>query len=79
MRRSYELLATLLHVDERIAAPLAQKIEQIRSVEQAYKLDQYVREARQRGGESWRLLPKHVAPFLDEVAVPAKMSSPSPT
>lgn len=64
--QSYELLTTLLYMDERIAAPLARKIEEIRSVEQAYKLDQYVREARRREGEGWRLSAAHVAPFIDE-------------
>lgn len=78
--QSYELLATLLHMDERIAAPLARKIEEIRSVEQAYKLDQYVREARQREGESWQLQAEHVALLIEEPAtaeVGAAKASPS--
>lgn len=64
--QSFELLTTLLHVDERAAARLAQKVEQIRSVEQAYKLDQFILQARARGGESWTLTPEDVAPFMDE-------------
>lgn len=64
--QSYELLTTLLHMDERVAARLAQKVEQIRSVEQAYKLDQFILQARAREGESWTLTPENVAPFLDE-------------
>lgn len=64
--QSYELLTTLMHVDERVAARLAQKVEQIRSVEQAYKLDQFVLQARARQGEGWTLTPEDVAPFMDE-------------
>jgi hypothetical protein len=72
--QNYELLTTLLHIDERLAEPLAHKIEQIRSVEQAYRLDRFVREARQRGGENWRLSAEDVAPFIDEPA--AKEAGP---
>lgn len=58
-------MATLVHVDERAAAPLAQKIERIRSVEQAYKLDQFIRDARERKGAAWALSPQDVTPFID--------------
>lgn len=78
--QSYELLATLLHLDERIAAPLAQKVEEIRSVKQAYKLDRYVREARHREGSNWQLKAEHVGPFIDEPAIdepPATTDSPA--
>lgn len=64
--QSYELMATLLHVDERAAAPLAKKIEQIRSVEQAYKLDEFIRKAREQGGPNWALGPQDIAPFIDK-------------
>ncbi|PGH56277.1 hypothetical protein CRT60_15105 [Azospirillum palustre] len=64
--QSYELMATLLHIDERAAAPLAQKIDKIRSVTQAYKLDEFVREARESKGATWTLSPQDVAPFIDK-------------
>jgi hypothetical protein len=63
--QSYELMATLLHIDELAAAPLAQTIEQIRSVEQAYKLDRFIREARGRRDPTWALSPQDIAPFID--------------
>jgi hypothetical protein len=63
--QSYELMATLLHIDERVAAPLAKKIEQIRSVKNAYKLDNYIREARENKGTAWMLSPQDIDPFID--------------
>jgi hypothetical protein len=64
--QSYELMATLLYIDERAAAPLAHKLEQIRSVEQAYKLDAFIREAREHKGATWTLSPQDIVPFIDE-------------
>ncbi|WP_218823837.1 restriction endonuclease [Inquilinus limosus] len=64
--QSYELMTTLLHIDERSAAPLAQLIEKISSVEQAYKLDTFIREARDRNGATWTLSPADVEPFIDK-------------
>ncbi len=64
--QSVELMTTLLYIDERVAAPLAHKIEQIRSVEQAYKLDTFIREARERKGATWALTPQDIIPFIDE-------------
>lgn len=78
--QSYELLTTLLYVDEQVAGRLAQKIEQIKSVEQAYKFDRFVREARQRDGENWTLAPEDVGRFLDDIEVsiePFEGSTPS--
>ena len=66
--QSYDLMTTLLYIDERIAAPLAQTIEQIRSVDQAYKLDAFVREAREQRGAAWSLSPQDIAPFIDKPA-----------
>ncbi|WP_036261562.1 restriction endonuclease [Methylocapsa aurea] len=63
--QSYELMTTLLHIDERAAAPLAQKIDQIRSVEQAYKLDAFIREAREHKGKTWSLSPQDLMLFID--------------
>ena len=64
--QSFELLSTLLHADEKIAQRLAEKVEKIRSVEQAHKLDAYIASARQRGDNNWTLRPEDVAPFLDD-------------
>ena len=63
--QSYELMTALLYMDERVAAPLAKRIEQIRSVDQAYKLDALIREAREQRGAAWALSPQDVAPFVD--------------
>lgn len=64
--RNYELLTTLLYIDEKRVEPLARKIGAINSTEQAYKLDRYVREARQRHGKSWTLSVENFARFIDE-------------
>ena len=48
---SFELLSTLLHVDEKPAAKLASLIDKIASVDIAYKLDRIIREARSQKGE----------------------------
>jgi hypothetical protein len=64
--QSFELLSTLLHSDEKIAQKLAEKVEKIRSVEQAYKFRAFIDEARLRGGSTWTLKPEDVAPFLDD-------------
>lgn len=63
--QSYDLMATLLHIDECAAEPLAQKVRQIRSVERAFKLEQFVREARQRDGAAWVLTAKDVEAFIE--------------
>ncbi len=63
--QSYQVLATLLHVDERVTQRLAKKVEQINTVEQAYRLDRFVQEARLREGDGWKLRPKDVDPFID--------------
>lgn len=63
--QSFELLSSLLYVDERVALKLAQKVDRIRSVEQAYKLQDFVASARKRDGTAWTLQPEDVAPFLD--------------
>ena len=63
---SFELLSTLLHVDEKPAAKLASLIDKIASVDMAYKLDRIVAEARAQKGEDWSLTPADVAPLIDE-------------
>ena len=63
---SFELLSTLLHIDEKPAAKLASLIEKIASVEMAYKLDQIITEARARKGESWSLSASDIAPLIDQ-------------
>jgi hypothetical protein len=64
--QSFEMLSSLLYSDEKIAQKLSDKVEQIRSVEQSYKLSAFIDEARQRSGDSWSLKPDDIAPFLDE-------------
>ena len=63
--QSYELLSSLIYTEERAAQKLAEKIDKINSVEQAYKLRALIENARQRDGASWSLKPEDVAPLLD--------------
>jgi len=63
--QSYELMTALLYMDERAAVPLAKMIEQIHSVDQAYKLDAFIREARENRGAGWELSPEDVTPFIE--------------
>jgi len=63
---SFELLSTLLHIDEKPAAKLASLIDKIASVDMAYKLDRIVKEARARKGADWSLTPSDVAPLIDQ-------------
>ncbi|QYA15928.1 hypothetical protein [Rhizobium sp. AB2/73] len=64
--QNYELISTLLHIDEKRAVPLAEKIASIRTAEQAFKLDQIIQGARKLHGAAWELKAEHVAPLLDE-------------
>jgi len=64
--QNYELISTLLHIDEKRAIPLAEKIAAIRTAEQAFKLDQIIQEARKLHGADWELRAEHVAPLLDK-------------
>lgn len=63
---SFELLSTLLHIDEKPAAKLASLIDKIASVDMAYKLDRIITEAREQRGEGWSLTPSDVAPLIDQ-------------
>ena len=69
--QSYQLMTTLIYMDEKAAAPLANKIESIRSVERAYKLDELVRDARKSRGSEWKLRETDVASLLEEAEEPA--------
>jgi len=63
--QNFELLSTLLHTDEKSAQRLAEKIDRIESVEQAYKLSAFVEQARKRNGGNYALKPEDVVPFLE--------------
>ncbi|HFH4421701.1 hypothetical protein [Pseudomonas aeruginosa] len=63
--QNYELLSALIHTDEKIAQKLAEKVDHINSVEQAYKLRALVEASRQRNGEAWTLKPEDITPLLD--------------
>jgi hypothetical protein len=67
--QSFELLSTLLHVDEKPAAKLASLIDKIASVEMAYKLDRIITEARTHKGEDWSLTSEDVARLIDQESV----------
>ncbi len=68
--QNFELLSTLLHTDEKAAQRLAEKIDKIESVEQAYKLSAFVEQARKKTGGHYVLRPEDVVPFLDHEAPP---------
>ena len=61
---SFEMLSTLLHVDEKPAAKLASLIDKIESVDMAYELDRIIMDARARKGEDWSLTSTDVAPLI---------------
>jgi hypothetical protein len=61
----FELYSSLLYTDEKLAQKLAEKVEKISSVEQSYKLQAFIDDARQRNGSHWTLKPEDVTPFLD--------------
>lgn len=63
---SFELLSTLLHIDEKPATKLALLIDRIDSIEMAYKLDRIVKEARARNDKDWVLTSEVVAPLFDQ-------------
>lgn len=65
---SFELLSTLLHIDEKPAERLASLIDKIASVDMAYELNRIITEARAQKGKSWSLTPADVAPLIDQDA-----------
>lgn len=72
--RSTELLTTLLHIDERYAERLAVKIEKIKSPAQAFKLREFIEEARGVHGETWMPDVDDLTHFLDSTS-PEESSS----
>ena len=64
--QSFELLSSLLYMDETIAKKLADKVDQIETVEQAYKLAAFAESARQHVGSTWTLKPEDIALLLNE-------------
>lgn len=67
--QSIDLLTSLIHIDEMKVAALAQKIEGIQSAEQAFRLRNFVEEARQSGGPDWRFTDQEAAAFFHTEAV----------
>lgn len=61
-----ELLTSLLYSDERFAQRLAEKIDKIKSTEQAFRLSQFIDDARKRHGTDWVLTPEDVDVFFQE-------------
>lgn len=62
--QSIELLTSLIHCDEAKASALAQKIERIESVEQAFRFQRFIDEARSQKGSDWHLTDKEVDTFF---------------
>lgn len=62
--QSIDLLTSLIHIDEAKATALSQKIENIESTEQAYRLRLFVDEARASGGPDWRFTDAEATAFF---------------
>ncbi|QRO35470.1 hypothetical protein [Chromobacterium violaceum] len=62
--QSIELLTSLIHCDEAKASALAQKIERIESVEQAFRFQRFIDEARTKAGPDWHLTDREVDAFF---------------
>lgn len=65
VEKSYDLLSSLLHMDERKSEKLALAIEKIKSSEQVYKLKAIVDVARSNSAADWELRAEDVYPLLD--------------
>ncbi len=76
---SFEMLSTLLHIDEKPAAKLASLIDRIGSVEMAYMLDRIVKEARAQKGENWVFTAEALAPLLGRETQPQASGLPDAT
>lgn len=64
--QSMELLTSLIHCDDTKATALAQKIEQIQSVEQAYRFQRFIDESRARAGQDWQLTDREAEAFFQQ-------------
>lgn len=74
--QSIDLLTSLIHIDEAKAAALSQKIENIQSTEQAFRLRIFVDEARASGGPDWRFTDAEATAFFHtEAAAVAQQES----
>lgn len=63
--QSFNLLTSLIHIDENKATALAHKIEQIKSVEKAYEFRQFIDNARQNGSNQSQSIESHLEYFLE--------------
>lgn len=73
--QSIDLLTSLIHVDDAKATALAQKIEGIQSVDQAFRLRRFVDDARARGGPEWRFTDTEAAAFFQQDAVAIRQAA----
>ena len=62
---NFEVMSSLHYIDEVKIQALAEKIDRIKNITQAYKLQAIIDEARQTHGPKWTLSPEDVAPLLD--------------
>jgi hypothetical protein len=63
-----ELLTTLLHIDERYAERLSAKLEKIKSPSQAFKLREFIDDARSIHGQTWMPDVDDLTHFLDSTS-----------
>ena len=67
--QSFDLLSSLLYIDEKITQRVAEKLDHIKSVEQAYKLNSVISSARNSNGPSWILRPEDIESFVTQVEI----------
>lgn len=65
---NYQLLTSLIHVDERKSEALSKAIERLKTAEQGYQVQMLVDLARSTNGQDWELSPEDIYPLLDESA-----------
>lgn len=63
--QNFELLTSLLYTDEKAVQKIAEKVDRIQSVEQAYRFSAFIDQARNKSGGHYVLKPEDVVPFLD--------------
>ncbi|NIY98923.1 MAG: hypothetical protein HWE39_21625 [Oceanospirillaceae bacterium] len=63
---NYQLLTSLIHVDEKKSEALSKAIERLKTAEQGYQVRMLAEQARSTNGLDWELPPEDIYPLLDE-------------
>ncbi|RJK98515.1 hypothetical protein D3P05_23910 [Paracoccus siganidrum] len=62
---NYDMLTSLIHMDERKSAALASAIEKLKTAEQGYQVRILAEQARSTKGPDWELTAEDIYPLLD--------------